>query len=277
MKRGATEKGPGGLGGSLPATQGARAWARSAWDRALCLRLAGAPGIPPVSTTRPQQAPGSPGPGGGHPPCSPPVQAGTARPHTCQSPWVPGPRAEDTPTPVGPPGYAERGRTSLGCWGGRGGLWSICRKGWGLWAEGRLVGLPRRAAAAGAGCPLLLVHSWSPAPGGSSPWPCRSPAPWPAGTLLLRAAQRGGHSLGERPAPADRQRQGKQIVSVCPGGGGRGRELSCALLCSEKKAKKFGSQTTNCFAFGTTGTNRHFLCGLWTAEAGASQAGRGQA
>lgn len=49
---------------------------------------------------------------------------------------------------------------------------------------------------------------------------------------------------------------------------GAGRELSWALLCSEKKkGKKFGSQTTNCFAFGITGINRHFLFGFWPAEA----------
>lgn len=63
--------------------------------------------------------------------------------------------------------------------------------------------------------------------------------------------------------------QCKQISLVCLGGRvGAGRELSWALLCSEKKkGKKFGSQTTNCFAFGITGINRHFLLGFWPAEA----------
>jgi hypothetical protein len=64
--------------------------------------------------------------------------------------------------------------------------------------------------------------------------------------------------------------QCKQMGSVCLGGG-LGAGGSCLGLCNvlKKKGKKFGSQTTNCFAFGVTGINRHFLFGFWPAEAWA--------
>lgn len=76
--------------------------------------------------------------------------------------------------------------------------------------------------------------------------------------------------------PARGEGQYKQIVSVCLGGGGGG---SCLELCyvlkkKKKKGKKFGSQTTNCFAFGITGTNRHFLCGFWPRRPGLAGLGR---
>lgn len=63
--------------------------------------------------------------------------------------------------------------------------------------------------------------------------------------------------------------QCKQISSGCLGGGwGQGgSSLGLCYVLKKKKGKKFGSQTTNCFAFGITGINRHFLLGFWPAEA----------
>lgn len=74
--------------------------------------------------------------------------------------------------------------------------------------------------------------------------------------------------------PARGEGQCKQIVSVCLGGGGGGSCLELCYVLKKKKSKKFGSQTTNCFALGVTGTNRHFLCGFWLRRPGLAGLGR---
>lgn len=100
----------------------------------------------------------------------------------------------------------------------------------------------------------------------------------PSGLPLTRPgapsrAQRCGHGLGERAglrAGMFAASVNRSFLSAWGAGGG-----SCLQLCYvlKKKGKKFGSQTTNCFAFGVTGINRHFLFGFWPAEAWAGWAG----
>lgn len=67
-------------------------------------------------------------------------------------------------------------------------------------------------------------------------------------------------------------RVNRSFLSAWGVGAGGGSCLELCYVLKKKKGKKFGSQTTNCFDFGSTGTNRHFLwflaSGAWAGWAG---------
>lgn len=122
--------------------------------------------------------------------------------------------------------------------------------GWACGAEGRLRGLPWRGASGGAA--THPPHQGPPARWrGPQVLPViNTPACAPPVFPLARRPGAEGTAWGEadsgwRAAFC----QCKQIISVCLGGGGWGRELSWALLCSEKKRQKIWVTNHKLFCF----------------------------